>query len=143
MVSDCQMADTGNKTLHIGSFTRSKILSKSLSCGSSVYAYRGLIKVFGKAKGVYNHTECDSLLIGNNSISSTYPYVISDNYSSFINQEASVSKLEDDFLFFLSQRGINFKTSLSLLIYGFCSGITVKLPLELELNIPLYVILKN
>lgn len=138
-----QVADTGNKMLHIGSNTKSSVYSKSISLNKSIYIYRGLVKIFKNAKNTYNYTECNSLLLGNNTFTVTIPYTIVNNYSTFINQEASISKLESDFLFFLLQRGINLKTALSLLIYGFCQTICSKLPLELELEVPLLILMRT
>lgn len=138
-----QIADTGNKMLHIGSYTKSRVYSKSISLNNSIYAYRGLVKIFKNAKNTYNYTECNSLLLGNNTFTITIPYTIVNNYSTFINQEASISKLESDFIFFLLQRGINLKTALMLLIYGFCQNICSKLPLELELEVPLLILMRT
>lgn len=86
--------------LHIGSYTKSHVYSKSISLNKSIYAYRGLVKIFKNAKYTYNYTECNSLLLGNNTFTITIPYTIVNNFSTFINQEASISKLESDFIFF-------------------------------------------
>lgn len=123
--------------IHIGSFTKSKVFSKSISLNKSMYTYRGMVKVFKQAECIYSYIECDSLLLGNNTYNSTIPYIISDNYSSFINQEASISKIEFDFIFFLSQRGIPKETALAMLLHGFCNKIYVQLPLELESEVSL------
>lgn len=143
LVSSHQIADTGNKMLHIGSYTKSKVYSKSISLNNSIYTYRGLVKIFKSAKNTYNYTECNSLLLGNNTCSITIPYTIVDSHSTFINQEASISKIESDFIFFLLQRGLDLKTSLTLLLYGFCYNICSKLPLELDLEIPLLILTRT
>lgn len=143
LISNMQIADTGNKMLHIGSYTKSRVYSKSISLNNSRYTYRGLVKIFKNAKNTYNYTECNSLLIGNNTFTVTLPYTIVNNYSTFINQEASISKLESDFIFFLLQRGISLKMALTLLIYGFCQNICSKLPLELELEVPLLILMRT
>lgn len=126
--------------LHLGSYTKSRVYSKSISLNNSIYAYRGLVKVFKNAINIYNYTECNSLLLGKNTFTVTIPYTIVNDNSAFINQEASISKLESDFIFFLLQRGISLKTVLTLLIYGFCKNICSKLPLELELEVPLLIL---
>lgn len=126
--------------LHFGSSTKSRVYSKSISSNDSVYAYRGLVKVFKNARAVYNYTECNSLLLGPNTFTITIPYTVVNDNSAFINQEANISKLESDFIFFLLQRGISLKTVLTLLMYGFCKSICSKLPLELELEVPLLVL---
>ena len=143
LISDMQIADTGNKMLHLGSYTKSRVYSKSISLNNSIYAYRGLVKIFKNAKNTYNYTECNSLLLGNNTFTITIPYTIVNNYSTFINQEANISKLESDFIFFLLQRGIKIKTALTILIYGFCQNICSKLPLELELEVPLLILMRT
>ena len=143
LISDMQIADTGNKMLHIGSYTKSRVYSKSISLNKSMYAYRGLVKIFKKAKHTYNYTECNSLLLGNDTFTITIPYTVVDNFSTFINQEASISKLESNFIFFLLQRGINLKTAINILIYCFCQIICSKLPIELELEIPLLILLRT
>ena len=129
--------------LHIGSNTKSRVYSKSISLNKSLYTYRGLVKIFKNALNTYNYTECNSLILGDSTCTATIPYTIVNNYSTYINQEASISKLETDFLFFLLQRGINLKTALTLLIYGFCQNICSKLPLELELEIPLLILMRT
>ena len=129
--------------LHIGSETKSRVYSKSISLNKSLYIYRGLVKIFKNALNTYNYTECNSLILGDFTCTATIPYTIVNNYSTYINQEASISKLETDFLFLLLQRGINLKTALTLLIYGFCQNICSKLPLELELEIPLLILMRT
>lgn len=135
LTSNYQISDTGNKMLHMGSYTKSKVFSKSMSFDNSLYTYRGMTKVFKPAKYVCSYIECDSLLFGNNGFTSTLPYLVVENYLTLTNQEASISKIESDFLFFLKQRGISNEDALTLLLYGFCSDICVYLPLELESEI--------
>ena len=143
LISDLQVSDTGNKMYHIGSETKSRVYSKSISLNKSLYTYRGLVYIFKKAKNTYNFTECNSLLLGDSTFTATIPYTIVNNYSTFINQEASVSKIESDFIFFLLQRGINLKDALTLLIYGFCSNICSRLPINLELELPLIILMRT
>lgn len=122
---------------HIGVGTKSRVLSKSVSFDNSIYTYRGAVKVFNQAKYSCSYVECDSLLFGNNTCNSTLPYLISNNYLSLINQEASISKIESDFLFFLMQRGISNDVAVNILLYGFCNEICSKLPVELEAEMSL------
>ena len=123
--------------LHIGSYTKSRVFSKSISFDNSMYTYRGLVKIFNQSKSSCSYVECDSLLFGDNTYNSTLPYLVSNNYLSLINQEASISKIESDFLFFLIQRGISNDIAVSMLLYGFCNEICSKLPLELEAEMSL------
>ncbi|PFH30577.1 putative ycf24 family protein (apicoplast) [Besnoitia besnoiti] len=140
MLSDCQVSDTGTKMLHIGNNTKSFILSKSLSFNSSFYIYRGLVSIFKTAFNSYNYTECNSLLIGLNAFTVTIPYIVINNPLVYINQEATISKLELNFLFFLLHRGLNLKSTLMILIYGYCYNICSKVPFELELEVPLLIV---
>ncbi|NP_044570.1 putative ABC transporter (apicoplast) [Toxoplasma gondii RH] len=140
MLSDYQVSDTGTKMLHIGKNTKSFILSKSLSFNFSFYTYRGLVTIFKTALNSYNYTECNSLLIGCNAFTATIPYTIINNFSAYINQEATISKLELDFLFFLLHRGLNLKSTLMILIYGYCYNICSKISFELELEVPLLIV---
>ena len=75
--------------LHLGSSTKSRVYSKSISFSDSVYAYRGLVKVSENARTVYNYTECSSLLLGLNTFTVTIIYAVVNNKSAFINQESS------------------------------------------------------
>ncbi|RQX66441.1 putative ycf24 family protein, partial [Toxoplasma gondii CAST] len=80
------------------------------------------------------------LLIGCNAFTATIPYTIINNFSAYINQEATISKLELDFLFFLLHRGLNLKSTLMILIYGYCYNICSKISFELELEVPLLIV---
>jgi len=134
LTKNYQQADTGTKMIHIGSNTKSKILSKSISSGFSTNTYRGLIKISPKAKLAYNFSQCDSFLIDSNSRVNTYPYIEMHNSSSKIEYEAKISKLTEDQLFYLQQRGFTFEKALELLINGFCKDILTKLPLEFAIE---------
>src|SRR6202163_1855444 len=46
-----QQADTGTKMIHIGTNTRSTIISKGISAGHGQNAYRGLVKILPSAAG--------------------------------------------------------------------------------------------
>nr|QEM01579.1 cysteine desulfurase activator complex subunit SufB [Nephromyces sp. ex Molgula occidentalis] len=143
LLSGVQEADTGTKMIHLGSNTKSKIISKSISLNSSINVYRGLVDISPNANKTFNHTECDSLLIGSKALTATFPYTKVSNSSAIIKQEASISKLDEEFLFLFMQRGINFKTAVTLLIYGFCYNICERLPLEFGVEIPLLISLRT
>jgi Fe-S cluster assembly protein SufB len=125
-----QQADTGTKMIHIGEKTKSKIISKGISCGNSKNAYRGLVKVGSNAVFARNFSQCDSFLIGASSQASTYPYIDIWNSNSIIEHEATISKINEDQLFYLMQRGINVEQAISLLISGFCKDVFTELPME-------------
>jgi Fe-S cluster assembly protein SufB len=125
-----QQADTGTKMVHLGKKTKSKIISKGISCGFSKNSYRGLVKIGSNAILSRNFSQCDSFLIGSTSQASTYPYIDIWNSNSIVEHEATISKVSEDQLFYLMQRGINVEQSISLLISGFCKDVFTELPME-------------
>nr|QEM01696.1 cysteine desulfurase activator complex subunit SufB [Nephromyces sp. ex Molgula occidentalis] len=143
LLSGLQEADTGGKMIHIGANTKSKIISKSISLNSSLNVYRGLVDIGPKAFNSLNQTECDSLLIGSEALTSTFPYTKVSNSSAIIRQEATISKLDQEFLFLFMQRGINLKIAITLLIYGFCYNICERLPIEFGVEVPLLISLRT
>jgi Fe-S cluster assembly protein SufB len=130
LTNNLQMADTGTKMIHIGKNTKSKIISKGISAGSSSNSYRGLVKVGAKADNARNYSECDSLLIGSKSSANTFPVIDVHNSSANIEHEASTSKISEEQLFFFAQRGINSEDAVSMIINGFCKEVLTHLPME-------------
>ena len=130
LTNNYQQADTGTKMIHLGENTKSKIISKGISCGNSKNAYRGLVKVGSNANFSRNFSQCDSFLIGSASQASTYPYIDIWNSNSIIEHEATISKINEDQLFYLMRRGITIEQSISLLISGFCKDVFTMLPME-------------
>ena len=125
-----QQADTGTKMIHMGKNTKSTIISKGISVGHSKNTYRGLVKVMPKADGSKNFTQCDSLMLGSNCNASTIPYIENQNSKSDCSHEATTSKLDDEQLFYVMQRGLAEEDARNLIISGFCKEIFQKLPLE-------------
>lgn len=125
-----QQADTGTKMIHMGKNTKSTIISKGISVGHSKNTYRGLVKVMPKADGSKNFTQCDSLMLGSNCHASTIPYIENQNSKSDCSHEATTSKLDDEQLFYVMQRGLAEEDARNLIISGFCKEIFQKLPLE-------------
>ncbi|MGL5082161.1 MAG: Fe-S cluster assembly protein SufB [Microcoleaceae cyanobacterium] len=125
-----QQADTGTKMVHIGKNTRSTIISKGISAGGSSNSYRGLVKMGPKAKGARNYSQCDSMLIGDRSQANTFPYIQVENNTAKVEHEASTSKIGEDQLFYLTQRGISAEDAVSMIISGFCRDVFNKLPME-------------
>jgi Fe-S cluster assembly protein SufB len=125
-----QQADTGTKMIHLGESTKSKIISKGISCGFSKNAYRGLVKMGPNASTSRNFSQCDSFLLGNSSIASTYPTLDIWNSTSIVEHEATVSKISEEQLFYLMQRGLQADQAISLLISGFCKDVFNMLPME-------------
>ena len=130
LTSNQQQADTGTKMLHLGPGTRSRIISKGISAESSINTYRGLVKVGPKAFQTQNYSQCDSLLIGKKSSANTFPYIEAQNPYTQIEHEASTSRIAEEQLFYLLQRGIDTEEAVSLMVNGFCKEVFNELPLE-------------
>ena len=125
-----QQADTGTKMIHIGRGTRSTIVSKGISAGRSNNTYRGLVRVLPSASGARNHTQCDSLLIGDQCGAHTVPYIESRNPTAKVEHEATTSKIADDQLFYCRQRGLSEEDAVNLIVNGFCKDVLKELPME-------------
>jgi Fe-S cluster assembly protein SufB len=125
-----QQADTGTKMIHIGRNTKSTIISKGISAGHGQNTYRGLVRVLPRAEGARNHTQCDSLLIGDTCGAHTIPYIESRNASATIEHEATTAKIADDQLFYCRQRGLSTEDAVALIVNGFCREVMQKLPME-------------
>lgn len=130
LTNHMQQADTGSKMIHIGKNTRSRIVSKGISAGRSENSYRGLVKIGPKAAGARNFSQCDSMLIGSQSSANTFPYIEVLNKNGTVEHEASTSKIGEDQLFFLAQRGIDAEEAMSMIINGFCKDVFTQLPME-------------
>jgi len=125
-----QQADTGTKMIHIGANTRSKIISKGISLGNSTMTYRGLVRMTPSAKNARNYTQCDSLMIGNNSRSNTVPYTDCRNDTAQIEHEATTGRVSDEELYYLATRGLDPEQAASAIVNGFCRSVLNTLPLE-------------
>lgn len=130
LTNHAQQADTGTKMIHLGKNTRSTIISKGISAGKSNNSYRGLVKVMPKADGARNYTQCDSMLIGGQCGANTFPYIEVMNNTARVEHEASTSKISEEQLFYLQQRGISQEDAVSLIINGFCKEVFRELPME-------------
>ncbi|HXE56540.1 MAG TPA: Fe-S cluster assembly protein SufB [Gemmatimonadales bacterium] len=130
VVNGRQQADTGTKMIHLGRNTRSTIVSKGISAGEGNNSYRGLVKVLPRAEGARNYTQCDSMLIGNRCGAHTFPYIEVANPSAAVEHEASTSKIGEDQIFYLKQRGLNTENAISMIVNGFCKEVFKELPME-------------
>jgi Fe-S cluster assembly protein SufB len=130
LTNHAQQADTGTKMIHLGKNTRSTIISKGISAGRANNSYRGLVKIMPKATNARNYTQCDSMLIGSNAGANTFPYIEVMNNSSQVEHEASTSRISEEQLFYLMQRGISQEDAVSLIINGFCKDVFLQLPME-------------
>jgi Fe-S cluster assembly protein SufB len=120
--------------IHVGKDTKSRIVSKGISAGSSKNTYRGQVKIGSKAYNSFNHSQCDSMLIGGKAQANTFPYIQVNNCSSRVEHEASTSKIEEEQLFYFLQRGIDLEAAVSLLVSGFCKEVFSELPMEFALE---------
>lgn len=130
LTNGCMQADTGTKMIHVGKNTRSTIVSKGISADSSHNSYRGLVKVFPKADGARNYTQCDSMLVGNRCSANTFPVIEAANQTAQIEHEASTCKMNEEQIFYLQSRGLTREEAIQLIVNGFCKEVIRELPLE-------------
>ncbi len=130
VTNNYQQADTGSKMVHIGKNTRSTIVSKGISAGFSDNSYRGLVKVAKSAEGARNFSQCDSMLMGDKCGAHTFPYIEVDNNSATVEHEATTSKVSEDQIFYLNQRGLSTEDAVNMIVNGFCKEVFRVLPME-------------
>jgi Fe-S cluster assembly protein SufB len=130
LTNNHQQADTGTKMIHIGKNTTSTIVSKGISAGQSNNTYRGLVRILPRAAGARNHTQCDSLLIGDRCGAHTVPYIESRNASAKVEHEATTSRIAEDQLFYCRQRGLSEEDAVGMIVNGFCREVLAELPME-------------
>ncbi|HEV2135878.1 MAG TPA: Fe-S cluster assembly protein SufB [Terracidiphilus sp.] len=130
LTNNRQQADTGTKMIHIGKNTRSTIVSKGISAGYGQNTYRGLVKIMKGATGARNFTQCDSLLIGDRCGAHTFPYIDVRNATARMEHEASTSRIGENQLFYLRQRGLTTEDAVSMIVNGFCKTVFRELPME-------------
>ena len=130
LTNNYQQADTGTKMIHIGKNTHSTTVSKGISAGHGQNTYRGLVKIMKGAAGARNYTQCDSLLIGDECGAHTFPYIEVRNSTARMEHEASTSKIGEDQLFYLRQRGLKVEDAVSMIVNGFCKRVFRELPME-------------
>jgi len=134
VVNNHQQADTGTKMIHIGRNTKSNIVSKGISAGQGNNSYRGQVKILPKAEGARNYTQCDSMLVGNRCGAHTFPYIEVQNNTATLEHEASTSKIGEDQIFYLKQRGLSAEQAVSMIVSGFCKEVFKELPMEFALE---------
>ncbi len=125
-----QQADTGTKMYHLGKNTRSTIVSKGISADKGSNVYRGLVRMNRGAENARNHTQCDSLLIGDRCSAHTFPYIEVLNSTAKVEHEATTSKIDADQLFYCKQRGLSEEDAVSMIVNGFCKEVFKELPME-------------
>ena len=130
LTNNYQQADTGTKMVHLGKNTRSNIVSKGISAGFSNNSYRGLVRVGKNAVGARNFSQCDSLLIGDKCGAHTFPYLEVNNNTAIVEHEATTSKIGEDQIFYLNQRGLSSEDAVSMILNGYCKEVFKELPME-------------
>ena len=130
VTNNWQQADTGTKMFQLGKNTRSRIVSKGVSAGQSQNSYRGLVQIHKRAKNARNHSQCDSLLMGDKCGAHTFPYIETSNNSAQIEHEATTSKIGEDQIFYCLQRGIDEESAVALIVNGYCKEVLNQLPME-------------
>ena len=134
LTNNYQQADTGTKMIHIGSDTKSTIISKGISAGHGQQTYRGEVKILKNAQNARNYSQCDSMLIGDECGAHTFPYIDVKNKSAQMEHEASTSSIGEDQLFYCAQRGISEEAAISLIVNGFCREVFKELPMEFAME---------
>ncbi|MEX0608265.1 MAG: Fe-S cluster assembly protein SufB [Balneolaceae bacterium] len=134
VTSKRQQADTGTKMIHLGKNTKSTIISKGISAGNSNNSYRGEVRIGKKADGARNYSVCDSMLIGQTCGAHTFPYISSENPTASVEHEASTSRVGEEQIFYLMQRGISEQDAISMIINGFVKEVLKELPLEFAIE---------
>jgi Fe-S cluster assembly protein SufB len=130
VTNNYQQADTGTKMVHIGKNTRSRIVSKGISAGKSQNSYRGLVKISPGAVNARNHSQCDSLLLGDKCGAHTFPYSDIRNETGIVEHEATTSKINEDQIFYCNQRGISTEDAVGLIVGGYAKEVMQNLPME-------------
>ncbi|MFT6619416.1 MAG: Fe-S cluster assembly protein SufB [Limisphaerales bacterium] len=130
LTNNYQQADTGSKMIHIGKNTRSTIISKGISAGKGQNNYRGQVRIMKNAENARNFSQCDSLLIGDRCGAHTFPYIDVQNTTGQVEHEASTSKVGEDQIFYLNQRGLETQDAVNMIVNGFCKEVFRERPME-------------
>ncbi len=122
--------------IHLAPFTKSNIISKSIASNGGNATYRGTVKISKHANNSVANVKCDTIILDSESKSDTVPTNIVDNKTSYLEHEATVSKIEEDKLFYLMSRGLDEDKAKELIVLGFVSAFREELPMEyaVELN---------
>lgn len=129
-----QQADTGTKMIHLGKNTKSTIISKGISAGESQNSYRGLVKIGKNAENARNYSQCDSMLIGQTCGAHTFPYIESANPTGKVEHEATTSRVGEEQIFYLQQRGMSEQDAISMIVNGFVKEVLKELPMEFAIE---------
>src|SRR5476649_33239 len=135
LANDGQHQDTGAKMIHAADETTSNIISKSISVGQGRSTYRGVVHIPRHLKGCKNNTECDALLISPNSRTDTYPAITVRGERNAVQHEASVSKVNEEMIFYMQSRGLTEGQAMSLAVNGFINDLARQFPMEYSVEL--------
>lgn len=135
LANHLQHQDTGAKMIHLADDTTSNIISKSISISDGRASYRGMVYIPENVKGCKNNTVCDALLINSASRTDTYPAIVCSGEDNFVQHEASVSKLGDEQIFYMRQRGLSEQEAMSLAVNGFVNDLVRRFPMEYSVEL--------
>ena len=135
LANNGQHQDTGAKMIHLADKTSSNVLSKSVSIGNGRASYRGLVYMPDASRDCKNNTECDALLINTNSRTDTYPAIICSGHNNSVQHEASVSKLSEEQIFYMRQRGLSENEAVSLSVNGFVNDLVQEFPMAYSVEL--------
>ena len=135
LANDGQHQDTGAKMIHAADETTSSIVAKSISVGQGRSTYRGQVHIPKHLKGCKNNTECDALLINSNSRTDTYPAITVRGDRHAVQHEASVSKVSEEMIFYMQQRGLTEAQAMSLAVNGFVNDLVSQFPMEYSVEL--------
>ena len=135
VAGDGQIQDSGGKIYHLAPNTTSKMISKSISKGSGVTTFRGLMHVAKNAEGAKAHVSCDALLLDGLAKTNTFPYNQINRSDAMISHEAKVGKISDEQIFYLMSRGISEEDAVALIVLGFIDDLAKVLPMEYSLEL--------
>ncbi|MDR0742401.1 MAG: Fe-S cluster assembly protein SufB [Puniceicoccales bacterium] len=134
VAADGQIQDTGAKMIHLADNTSSNIVSKSVSFGGGMASYRGVVNISKNLKGCKNNTVCDALLINPTSKTATFPKINVSGNKNIVQHEASVSKISEEQIFYMQQRGIPEAQAVSLSVNGFINDLVREFPMEYSIE---------
>ncbi|MDR1457712.1 MAG: Fe-S cluster assembly protein SufB [Puniceicoccales bacterium] len=134
VASGGQIQDTGAKIIHLADDTSSNIVSKSVSFGGGMASYRGVVNISKDLKDCKNNTVCDALLINPTSKTATFPKINVTGNGNVVQHEASVSKISEEQIFYMQQRGIPEAQAVSLSVNGFINDLVREFPMEYSIE---------
>ena len=135
LAGDGQIQDSGGKAIHLAPNTTSRIVSKSVSKGSGIASFRGLVHIGKYASNAKASMICNALLVDEAAKTNTYPYIVTQRNDALVSHEAKVGRVSDEELFYLMSRGISESDATAMVVLGFLNDLTKILPMEYSLEL--------